>query len=61
MDSKKRTKNNQIPEDIEQVLSGKSFQLRNEIGRFSECRTPKHSSGKISNPIPPHHRKISFS
>jgi hypothetical protein len=40
-------KNNPIPEDIEQLFSGKSFELRNEIGRFSECRTPKHFSIKI--------------
>jgi hypothetical protein len=34
MDSKNPTKNNSIPEDIEQVLSGKYFQFGNEIGDF---------------------------
>jgi hypothetical protein len=34
MDSKKRTNNNSIPEDIEQLLSGKSFKFRNEISYF---------------------------
>jgi hypothetical protein len=58
---KKPTKNNSIPEDIEQFLSGKCFQFRNGIGRFSEFRTPNHSSGKISNPIPQHHPKNPFS
>jgi hypothetical protein len=49
------------PEDKKLILGAKSFQFGNEIGRFSECRTPKHFSIKISNPINPHHLKISFS
>jgi hypothetical protein len=59
-DSDIPTKNNSIPEDIEQLLSGKCFQFGNEIGRFSECQTPNHSTGKTLNPIPSHHPKNSF-
>jgi hypothetical protein len=47
IDSKKTDKNNPIPEDIEQLFSGKCFQFRNGIGRFSEFRTPNHFSIKI--------------
>jgi hypothetical protein len=43
----KTDKNNPIPEDIEQVLSGKSFQFRNEIGYFRSAEhqiTPQEKS-----------------